>query len=125
MQCRTPTASFCPAWKGTKSTVKRALALIDEGALDTGNVSQLAERLGMGPRHLARLFKKHIGASPIQAVQTFRLQRAKRFLNDTDLSMAEIAFASGFESLRRFNAVFARLYGKPPSTMRRFHANDS
>jgi AraC family transcriptional regulator of adaptative response / DNA-3-methyladenine glycosylase II len=87
--------------------------------LDDANIFQLAERLGVGPRHLTRLFKKYIGASPVQAAQTFRIQRAKRLLNDTDLSMTEIAFASGFKSLRRFNAVFAELYGRPPSMMRR------
>lgn len=121
LRCRPETAPFCPAWKGSKSTVERALKLIDAGALDTGNVTQLAERLGVGPRHLARLFKKHIGTSPVQAAQTFRLQRAKRLLNDTDMTMTEIAFASGFKSLRRFNAVFAALYGRPPSSIRRRH----
>lgn len=119
LRCRPETSPFCPAWKGTKSTVERALTLIGEGALDDVNIFQLAERLGVGPRHLTRLFRKYIGASPVQAAQTFRIQRAKRLLNDTDLSMTEIAFASGFKSLRRFNAVFAELYGRPPSMMRR------
>lgn len=119
LRCRPETAPFCPAWKGTKSTVDRALTLIEEGALDKGDVSQLAMRLGVGPRHLTRLFQKHIGASPVQTAQTYRVQRAKRLLNDTNLSMTEIAFASGFQSLRRFNAVFLELYGRPPSTLRR------
>ncbi len=119
LRCRPESAPFCPAWKGSKCTVERALKLIDEGALDVGNVCQLAERLGVGPRHLTRLFSKHIGASPIQTAQTFRIQRAKRLLNDTDMSMTEIAFASGFKSVRRFNGVFAKLYAKPPSSIRR------
>jgi len=119
LRCRPETAPFCPAWKGSKSTVERALRLIDEGALDSGNVCQLADRLGVGSRHLSRLFSKHIGASPVRAAQTFRMQRAKRYLNDTDLSITEIAFASGFASLRRFNAVFAELYGRPPSSIKR------
>lgn len=119
LRCRPETAPFCAAWKGTKTTVERALALIGEGALDDGNVIRLAERLGLGPRHLTRLFKKFVGASPVQAAQTFRIQRAKRLLNDTDLSITDIAFASGFKSVRRFNASFAELYGRPPSALRR------
>jgi len=119
LRCRPETAPFCPAWKGSKSTAERALRLIDEGALDNGNVCQLADRLGVGSRHLTRLFNQHVGASPVRTAQTFRIQRAKRLLNDTDMGMTEIAFASGFKSLRRFNAVFAELYGRPPSAIRR------
>ncbi len=119
LRCRPETAPFCPAWNGTKSTVERALKLIDAGALDSGTTSQLAMRLGVGARHLTRLFKRHIGASPVRTAQTFRVQRAKRLLNDTDMAMAEIAFASGFNSLRRFNAVFTSLYGRPPSSLRK------
>ncbi len=119
LRCRPETAPFSPAWEGSKSTVNRALKLIKEGALDEGSVVQLADRLGIGSRHLTRLFQKHFGASPLQAAQTYRIQRAKRLLNDTELSMTEIAFASGFGSLRRFNAVFSELYGRPPSSIRR------
>ena len=61
----------------------------------------------------------HVGASPLQTAKTFRIQRAKRLLNETDLPMTEIAFRSGFKSLRRFNTVFQELYGRPPSRMRR------
>ena len=119
LRCRPETAPFCPAWKGTKSTVERALKLIDAGALDNGTTRQLALRLGVGARHLTRLFNKHVGASPVRTAQTFRLQRAKRLLDDTDMTMTEIAFASGFNSLRRFNAVFAALYGRTPSSLRK------
>lgn len=119
LRCRPETAPFCPAWNGTRSTVERALRLIDKGALDDGTVGQLAMRLGIGPRHLAQLFRRHVGASPTRTAQTMRLQRAKRLLNETSNSMSEIAFASGFKSLRRFNAVFVGLYGRPPSSIRR------
>lgn len=115
LRCRPESAPFCPAWNGSKSTVERALRLIEDGALDDGNVHQLAMRLGVGPRQMTRLFNKHIGASPVRAAQTFRIQRAKRLLNDTNMSMTEVAFAAGFKSLRRFNAVFAELYGRPPT----------
>lgn len=119
LRCRPETAPFCPAWKGTKSTVERALKLIADGALDTGGVEDLADRLGMGARHLSRLFKQHLGASPTQCAKTFRLQKAKRLLNSTDLLMASVATKSGFSSLRRFNAAFTELYGRPPTDIRR------
>lgn len=122
LRCRPETAPFSPAWKGTRTTVERALKLIDDGALDTGNVENLAQRLGIGARHLSRLFAEHVGASPVQVAQTARIQRAKRLLNDTDLPLAEIAMLAGFGSIRRFNAAFSRLYKQPPSSIRRVAA---
>jgi AraC family transcriptional regulator of adaptative response / DNA-3-methyladenine glycosylase II len=65
------------------------------------------------------LFDKHVGASPAQMAKTARVQRAKRLLDDTDLPMTEIASRSGFRSLRRFNAVFAEVYRRPPGEIRR------
>ncbi len=118
LRCRPETAPFSPAWNGTRSTIERALRLIEEGALDQDGVETLAARLGIGGRHLARLFARHIGASPLQTAQTVRIQRAKRLLNDGDLPITEIAFRAGFRSVRRFNAVFQALYGRPPSTLR-------
>src|SRR3979411_815852 len=61
LRCRPETAPFCPAWKGTRTTVARALALIEAGALDRDTVDALAERLGVGARHLSRLFAAHLG----------------------------------------------------------------
>ena len=122
LRCRPETAPFCPAWKGTQTTVERALQLITEGALDGGRVEDLAERLGIGPRHLSRLFDRYVGASPLQTAKTLRIQRAKRLLNETALPMAEIAFQSGFGSIRRFNAAFTELYGRPPSAIRKHSA---
>lgn len=119
LRCRPETAPFSPAWKGTKTTVERALRLIEEGALDHGTTEALATKLGMGSRQLSRLFQRHVGASPLQTAMTFRLQRAKRLLNDTNLPITEIAFQSGFSSLRRFNAAFRDLYDRPPSALRR------
>ena len=119
LRCRPETAPFSPAWNGTKTTVERALRLIADGALDGGTVEALAGRLGVGPRHLARLFRQHLGASPVQVAKTARVQRAKRLIDGGELTMAEIARAAGFGSLRRFNTVFLELYGRPPSAMRR------
>jgi AraC family transcriptional regulator of adaptative response/methylated-DNA-[protein]-cysteine methyltransferase len=122
LRCRPETAPFCPAWKGSRATVERAARLIvEEGALDSdgGSVEILAARLGVGTRHLARLFSKHLGASPIQMARTARVQRAKRLLDETDLPMTEVALRAGFGSLRRFNAVFAETYRRPPTEIRR------
>jgi len=116
------TAPFSPAWRGSRATVERAARLIiEEGALDVDgtDVEALAARVGVGARHLARLFAKYLGATPSQIAKTARVQRAKRLLDGTDLLMTEIALRAGFSSLRRFNAVFAEVYGRPPSEIRR------
>src|SRR5207249_8860580 len=76
-------------------------------------------RLGIGERHLRRLFREHLGASPIAVAQTRRVLFAKQLLHETEMSMVDVALASGFGSLRRFNQTFQILYGRPPSTLRR------
>jgi AraC family transcriptional regulator of adaptative response / DNA-3-methyladenine glycosylase II len=119
LRCRPETAPFSPAWNGTRTTVERALRLIEEGALDTGTVEALAARLGVGARHLSRLFSAHLGASPKQVAQTLRMGRAKRLLDETALPITEVALKAGFGSVRRFNAAFLALYGRPPSSLRR------
>ncbi|MCD7059801.1 bifunctional transcriptional activator/DNA repair enzyme AdaA [Pelagibacterium xiamenense] len=119
LRCRPETAPFSAAWNGTQTTVTRALRLIEDGALDTSGVDDLAARLGVGARHLGRLFARHVGASPSDVARTARIQRAKRLLSDGDLPIAEIAVRAGFRSVRRFNAAFTKLYGRPPSALRR------
>jgi AraC family transcriptional regulator, regulatory protein of adaptative response / methylated-DNA-[protein]-cysteine methyltransferase len=123
LRCRPETAPFCPAWKGTRSTVERALALIEAGALDGGSIAMLADRLGIGSRHLSRLFAAHLDASPKQIARSLRIQRAKRLLNDSDLPIAAIAERAGFPSRRRMDAAFAHLYGRPPSAFRKRPCN--
>ena len=123
LRCRPETAPFCPAWKGTRATVDRAVHLIVlDGALDRDDacVESLAERLGVGARQLSRLFARHLNATPIQVAKTARVQRAKRLLDCTDLSMTEVAMRAGFRSLRRFNAVFIEVYRRSPTQVRRF-----
>lgn len=123
LRCRPETAPFCPAWNGSRTTPERALRLIEQGALDEDGttVETLAARVGVGARHLSRLFTRHIGATPGQVARTVRVQRAKRLLDDTGLSMSEVASRAGFGSVRRFNAVFAEVYRRPPTTIRRRH----
>lgn len=106
------------AWRGTSNTVSRALNLIEAGALDEGDVEALAARLGVGERHLRRLFRQHLGAAPVSVAQTRRVLLAKALIHQTDLPMAEVAMASGFGSVRRFNETFQALYGRPPSALR-------
>jgi AraC family transcriptional regulator, regulatory protein of adaptative response / methylated-DNA-[protein]-cysteine methyltransferase len=122
LRCRPESAPFCPAWKGSVTIVEKAARLIrEEGALDGrgATVDVLAERVGVGARHLSRLFQKHLGASPMQVAKTARVQRAKRLLTETDLPITDIALQSGFGSLRRFNTVFQEVYKRPPTAIRR------
>ncbi|TDH64125.1 methylphosphotriester-DNA--protein-cysteine methyltransferase family protein [Dankookia rubra] len=119
LRCRPETAPFSAAWNGTRSTVGRALRLIDAGALDAGDVGSLAARLGIGPRHLARLFRRHLGASPTGVARTARVQRAKRLIDDTDLPMTGVAAEAGFASLRSFNAAIRQTYRRAPTELRR------
>src|SRR5512132_2501842 len=77
LRCRPESAPGTPAWNGTSATVSRALRLIAEGALQDHTVAELSKRLGMSPRHLHRLFLRHLGASPIAVARTRRLQFAK------------------------------------------------
>ncbi|MCT4654854.1 MAG: helix-turn-helix domain-containing protein [Cohaesibacter sp.] len=118
LRCRPETAPFSPAWQGTKTSVERALRLIKEGAIDHGTIAELADRLGIGERHLGRLFQKHLGASPGQVARTMRLQRAKRLLDDTDLPVTDIALQAGYGSIRRFNAACKEVYSKTPTELR-------
>jgi AraC family transcriptional regulator, regulatory protein of adaptative response / methylated-DNA-[protein]-cysteine methyltransferase len=111
LRCRPETAPFCPAWKGTRTTVERALNLIEKGALDRDNIATLAARLGIGSRQLSRLFANHLDASPLQVALSFRVHRAKRLLDDTDLSVSRIAECTGFSHPRRMRAAFLNLYG--------------
>ncbi len=119
LRCRPECAPGTPAWHGTSTTVRRGLRLIAGGALDDGNVEQLADRLGVTSRHLRRLFKRHLGASPLAVAHTQRLQFAKRLIDQTDLPLAEIAIAAGYGSVRRFNDAFKTTYGRAPRELRR------
>ncbi len=117
LRCRPETAPHSPAWMGVRATVGRALRLIEEGALDEADVTTLAERLGIGPRHLSRLFR--VQQFVLDAAARQRVQRAKRFVERNDLSMTEIAGRAGFSSLRSFNAAFREIYRRAPTDIRR------
>jgi AraC family transcriptional regulator, regulatory protein of adaptative response / DNA-3-methyladenine glycosylase II len=121
LRCRPESAPDLASWRGTSNTVSRALALIADGALDGkgASVESLADRLGIGERQLRRLFLQHLGASPISVAQTRRVLFAKQLIHETRMPMTDVAMASGFSSLRRFNEVFLDLFRRPPGALRR------
>lgn len=119
LRCRPETVPGTPAWIGTGATVARALRLLGEGGLDSGGVEALASRLGIGERHLRRLFAEQLGASPLAVARSLRLHFARKLLDETSLPMTEVALASGFSSTRRFNAEIRSAFGFAPTELRR------
>lgn len=118
LRCRPESSPGTPAWSGASWKVSRALQLIERGYLDDASVEDLAAQLDIGARQLSRLFQQHLGASAVEVAQTRRLHFAKKLLDETGMSLSEICFASGFGSLRRFNAVFQSTYGRSPRELR-------
>jgi len=118
LRCRPECSPGTPAWAGTQNTVSRALRLISEKGLEGGSVEALAEHLGVGSRHLRRLFLRHLGATPSAVAQTRRMHFAKRLIDETTLPMTQIAFTAGFGSVRRFNAAIRNVYHRTPSQIR-------
>jgi AraC family transcriptional regulator of adaptative response / DNA-3-methyladenine glycosylase II len=94
------------------------MRLIGEGFLDRHSVEKLADTLGVGARHLSRLFREHVGAAPVEVAGTRRVQAAKRLISDTDMPLGEIAFEAGFGSVRRFNDAFRKTYKRAPAGFR-------
>lgn len=119
LRCRPEASPGTPAWFGTSSVVSRALRLITEGALDRDGVEALADRLGVTARHLRRLFVQHLGATPIEVALTRRVHFAKKLIDETQLPMSQVAWASGFGSLRRFNGEMQRIYSRTPTQLRK------
>ena len=119
LRCRPESCPGTPAWLGTSNTVSRALRLIGESGIEDGGVEVLADRLGIGSRHLRRLFLRHLGATPIAVAQTRRLHFAKKLIDETRLPMNQVALASGFGCVRRFNAGIRKVYKRTPTQIRR------
>ncbi|MEI7037051.1 AlkA N-terminal domain-containing protein [Fulvimonas yonginensis] len=119
LRCRPELAPGHPAWHRGEHVVARALRLIDAGALAEGPLDALAARVGVGARQLRRLFVEHLGAPPLAVHTTRRLLFAKQLLTETALPVTEVALASGFGSLRRFNAAFAQANRIAPRELRR------
>jgi AraC family transcriptional regulator of adaptative response / DNA-3-methyladenine glycosylase II len=118
-RCRPETAPGTPPWIGTSAIVSRALRLIGDGALDEGALEDLAARLGLGARQLRRLFARHLGASPAGIARARRVHFARRLLDETPLPIAQVAFSSGFRSLRQFNHAVRATFRQAPTDLRR------
>ena len=118
LRCRPECSPGTAAWAGTSNTVSRALRLISESGLEDGGVEALADRLGIGSRHLRRLFLKHLGATPSAVAHTRRLHFAKNLIDATKLPMGQVAIASGFGCVRRFNAAIRKTYRRTPTQIR-------
>ena len=104
---------------GTSAVVGRAFRLISEGALDEAGVEGLATRLGVGARQLRRLFARHLGASPAEIARARRVHFARTLIDQTALSMTEVALSAGFRSIRQFNHAVRGSFGRSPTVLRR------
>ncbi len=119
LRCRPDSLPWSPAWRGSEAVVRRGLRIIGQEFQEPLSPRALAQRLGVGSRHLSRLFKQHVGASPYKVITAHRLQQARRLITETDKAFSEIAFECGFGSIRCFNDAVRRRYGLTPSRLRR------
>ncbi len=118
MRCR-PYRDAAPVTGAASELVCRGVRLVVEGGLDEGRTEQVvAARLGVSSRHLRRLFQDEVGVTPVQLARSSRAHFARRLLDDTDLSVTDIAFASGFGSLRQFNRTVGQIFRAAPKELR-------
>lgn len=117
-RCRPESAPGTPAWLGSSAIVSRALRLISEGMLDEISLEDFADKLGIGTRHLRRLFAEHLGVSPVAMAAARRVHFAARLIEETQLPVTEIAFAAGFSSIRQFNLAVRSAFGQSPTEIR-------
>jgi AraC family transcriptional regulator of adaptative response / DNA-3-methyladenine glycosylase II len=117
LRCR-PYRVAGPIASGAPELVCRAVQLIIDGVLDTGTETSLGARLAVSPRHLRRIFTGHLGVTPDQLARSRRAHFARRLLDDTDLTVADVAFASGFASIRQFNRQMREVFRASPSELR-------
>jgi AraC family transcriptional regulator of adaptative response / DNA-3-methyladenine glycosylase II len=120
IRCRPELAPGSAGWDGRDGQVRRAMEYIAAGGLaDERRLPDLARHVGVGSRHLRRLFGAHVGASPVQVASAHRVALARALLVDSGLPITEVAFAAGFRSIRRFNGAFRAMFAAPPSALRR------
>jgi AraC family transcriptional regulator of adaptative response / DNA-3-methyladenine glycosylase II len=117
-RCRPELAPGRAAVDALSRLARAAAHRIEHGALNGRPVTSLAAELGVTERHLRRALQRELGVTPVALAQNHRLEQARRLLADTRLGMTHIAYASGFQSLRRFNAAFRERYGMSPSAFR-------
>ena len=119
LRCRPDSAPGSWAWKGVETTFQRAVNLIDQGDLQGSNLPDLSSRLGISDRYLRKLFQKYLGMSPKQYSQYQQLMFAKQLLHTSNMSISDIAIASGFNSVRRFNDAFQKKLKLTPRDTRK------
>jgi len=119
LRCRPDSAPQSCAWLGTETTFQRALNLIQQGALQTESVDALATRLGISDRYLRELFNTKLGTSPKKYAIYQQCLFAKQLLHESNLSITDIAFAAGFNSVRRFNEAMQAQIGLAPRDIRK------
>lgn len=122
-RCRPELAPGLSPAASVPRLVRVAAARIGAGYLNDHSVGDLAAELGVSDRHLRRAMEAVLGVSPVALAQTQRLALAKQLLHDTALPLADVAFAAGFSSVRRFNAAFLERFSVPPTTVRRSHGH--
>jgi AraC family transcriptional regulator of adaptative response / DNA-3-methyladenine glycosylase II len=118
LRCRPELAPSRTPMAAVSRLAATAAQRIAAGALNDCSVAELAAELGVSERHLRRALQREMGVSPVELAKTHRLLLARRLLAETALSVTDVAFASGFESLRRFNVVFRETYGMSPRALR-------
>jgi AraC family transcriptional regulator of adaptative response / DNA-3-methyladenine glycosylase II len=123
LRCRPELAPGTAEVDSLPRLVARAVAKIDEGYLNERSCDELADELGVTSRHLRRAMEARLGIAPVELAQTRRLALAKQLLHDSKLPLAEVAFAAGFSSVRRFNSLFRERFGRPPTSLRRESAD--
>ena len=119
LRCRPETAPGSAAWLGTSAIVQRAIRMMDCLALEEFSIKNLAKKLAIGERWLRELFQQQVGASPQSILIAKKLDIARSLLDQSSLSVTEIAFSSGFHSIRRFNDAFKLRFQKSPSVVRK------
>ncbi|WP_305082228.1 methylated-DNA--[protein]-cysteine S-methyltransferase [Oceanospirillum sediminis] len=125
LRCRPDSAPGSWAWLGTETTFRRAMKMIEHGELQEHSLPELAERLGISDRYLRQLFNQQLGISPKQYAQYQQLMFAKQLLHHSDMAIADIALASGFNSVRRFNDACQKILQLTPSSIRKGRIKDS
>ncbi|MFW7525559.1 DNA-3-methyladenine glycosylase 2 family protein [Vibrio ostreicida] len=121
LRCRPDSAPSSWAWKGVETTFLRAAQMIEQGELQRVTLCELSERLGISDRYLRQLFHDHLGMSPKQYALAHQLMFAKQLLHVSSMPITDIAFSSGFNSVRRFNDAFKKVMSLTPTQVRKNH----
>jgi AraC family transcriptional regulator of adaptative response / DNA-3-methyladenine glycosylase II len=117
-RCRPEILPGSSAWFGTMGVVSHAMKLISQGAVDHTGLEQLADRVGIGTRHLRRLFNEHLGTSPLKIARSYRAHTARNLILETNEPFTEIASRTGFKSIRQFNHSVRETFGQSPTRLR-------